>query len=87
MRYRVVVGDRYTVRGVVELEATCYELTELGALIIKVAQDDGLLPIVTYGPGMWRSITCADLWEGAFKRGTSDENSRRREAPRSVPAV
>lgn len=86
MRYRVIVGDRNTVRGVVELEANNRQVTKEGTLILY-ADAEGMNAIVTYAAGAWRSITDVELFKAAFKAGQSDENPGRREAARSVQAV
>ena len=62
-RYRIIVGDRNTVRGVVELEAASYGITEQGVLALH-AEDHGV--IVTYAPGAWRSITDVERFKAAF---------------------
>lgn len=84
MRYRIVVGDRNTVRGVVEIDAASYGITEQGVLSLL---DDSHALIVLYAPGAWRSITDVERFRAAIKAGSSDENPARRETPRSLQAI
>ena len=85
MRYRIVVGDRNTVRGVVEIEATGYQMKD-GALLIY--DDAGATTvIVTYAEGAWRSITDVEKFRAALKAGSSDENPTGRQTPRPFQAV
>lgn len=84
MRLRIVVGDRNTVRGVVELECARYVITERDVVVVE--DTDGQ-PIVSYLPGAVRSITDVERFNNAFRAGNSDENPGRRQASRSVQAV
>ena len=86
MLYRIVVGDRNTVRGVVELDAVGYDITALGALVITAASVPPQ-PMVTYAPGAWRSITDVERFKAALKAGISDENSGRRQETRPSQAL
>lgn len=85
MRYRIVVGDRNTVRGVVEIEAAGYSITEG---MLNIFEDPELRHVfVTYANGAWRSITDVETFRTALKAGSSDENPARRETPRSLQAL
>lgn len=86
MRYRIIVGDRHTVRGVVELEAANRKITQDGVLIL-FADEGGQEMIVTYAAGAWRSITDVERFKAAFRAGQSDENPGRREAQRPLQTV
>lgn len=85
MRYRIVVGDRNTVRGVVEIEAAGYSITEG---MLNIFADVGLQHVfVTYASGAWRSITDVETFRAALKAGSSDENPTGRQTTRPVQAV
>ena len=76
MRLRVVVGDvRQPLRGIVELEAGSYVITE-GMLVIRV-EGDLAAPaqvIATWAPGAWRSIVEVEGFRRALQPGSvSDE--------------
>lgn len=83
MLLRVVVGDRNTVRGVVELEASRFTVD---GEMVTIYDAEGQ-PIVTYLPGACRSITDVDRFKAALKAGMSDENSRGRGTTRPLQAV
>lgn len=89
MRFRIVVGDlRQPLRGVVEVEAHSYSITEQGMLVVLANGDlaGPPHPIVTYAPGAWRSIVEVEGFRRALQPGSvSDEVSKteaRREDPR-----
>lgn len=87
MKFRVVVGDSRQVRGVVELEAHSYSITDQGTLVI-LGGNTPPHPIVTYAPGAWRSVVEVEGFRAALQPGsvsdeaTKIENSRRRQAQR-----
>jgi hypothetical protein len=74
----------FTAHGVVELEAKAAQVTAEGALRV-IGETDVM--IATWAPGSWRCVLDNAAYKAAFKAGTSDENSRRREAQRSLQAL
>jgi hypothetical protein len=74
----------FTAHGVVELEAKAAQVTAEGALRV-IGPDDTM--IATWAPGAWRCVLDNAAYKAAFKAGSPDENTRRREAQRSLQAL
>lgn len=83
MLIRVVIGDGQQVRGIVVIEATRYEETESGTLIIYADAKE----IGRWASGRWHSVIDVAAWDLALKAGVGDENSARRQATRAFQAV
>lgn len=82
MRYRIVVGDgRQPLRGVVEVEAHSYSITDQGMLVV-MGGNGPPHPIVTYAPGAWRSIVDVEGFRTALLPGSVSDESSRIEGPR-----
>ena len=92
MRLRVVVGDlRQPLRGIVELEAATYSISEEGLLVVFGTVADLVnpaQPIATWAPGAWRSIVEVEGFRRALQPGSvSDEVVKRERVESKKPAV
>jgi hypothetical protein len=73
VRYRVVSGDAGALRGIVELMAQSYSVTQQGTLIIMGEKGK----LAEYAAGAWRSIVDVEAFNAALKGGSGDEVSRK----------